>query len=104
MGRKSKFTEAEIRAMLGEVEAGATVRAVCKREGVTEKTFYRWRNRFGDEATLTADGVLAQIQALEDENRRLRALVAELSLENYGLRSAAREKSSSTTPSRPDRR
>jgi putative transposase len=118
MPRKSKYSTDEILAILREASAGATVRAVCKRNGFTEKTFYRWRARFG--AGLTAvpmDRVETSLQGngqgngassglaptaqprfgvreeelrrLQEENRRLKELVADLSLENRDLRSAS---------------
>lgn len=92
MARKSKFTEAEVLAFMKEVEKGLSVRELCRRHGFTEKTFYRWRARFSANLTpVRPEGESSgQLQDLEEENRRLRELVAELSLDNYSLRSTMR--------------
>jgi transposase-like protein len=100
MPRKSKFTTEEVLAILREVADGATVRAVCKRNGFTEKTFYRWRARFGQGLMALPAGARGaaeaprfsprdeEIRRLTEENRQLRELVADLSLENRELRKA----------------
>jgi putative transposase len=104
MPRKSKFSTEEVLAILREVAGGATVRAVCKRNGFTEKTFYRWRTRFGQGLTALpgerASRAAApsdaprfgqrdeEMRRLVEENRQLKELVADLSLENRELRNA----------------
>lgn len=103
MPRKSKFSDAEILALLREAQAGTPVRQICEREGFTAKTFYRWRARFSSalareapHGSLFVETKLRSvvppptlIQQLEEENRRLKELVAELSLDNRALRAAA---------------
>jgi putative transposase len=75
--RPSKFTEAEIVQALQDVRCGATAAAVCRSLGITQTTFYRWRARYDGAALETA----RQVRHLEEENRRLKQLVAELLLE-----------------------
>lgn len=74
--RKSRFTEEQIIGILQEVEAGAEVRAVCRRIGVTEQTFYRWRQKYGGMQVSDA----RRLKQLEEENRRLKRIVADQAL------------------------
>lgn len=81
--KKSKYTEEQIVGILHEVAAGGTtMKDVARRHGVTETTLYRWRAKYGglqvDEAK--------RLKQLEDENRRLKRLVADLSLDNAMLK------------------
>jgi putative transposase len=79
--RKSKFTEEQIIRVLQEVEAGAKVQDVIRKMGVTETTFYRWKAKFGGLDVNEAK----RLRALEDENRRLKTLVADLTLDKQAL-------------------
>lgn len=74
--RKSRFTTDQIIHILQEVEAGAAIREVCRRHGVTETTFHRWRRKFGGLQIPDA----RRLQALEEENRQLKRLVADQAL------------------------
>ena len=74
--KKSRFTEAQIIAILKEAEAGAEVRALTRRHGITETTFYRWRNKYGGMEVSDA----RRLQQLEEENRRLKRIVADQAL------------------------
>lgn len=74
--RRSRFTESEIVGYLKEVEAGARVSELCRRIGVAETTFYRWRKRYGG---LEVDQA-KRLKALEEENRRLKRVFADQAL------------------------
>ena len=74
--RKSRFTEEQIIGILQEVEKGAEARAVCRREGITEQTFYRWRQKYGGMQVSDA----RRLKQLEDENSRLKRIVADQAL------------------------
>ncbi len=79
--RKSKFTEEQIIRALQEVEAGGKVQDVIRKMGVTETTFYRWKAKYGGLEVNEAK----RLRALEDENRRLKTLVADLTLDKQAL-------------------
>jgi putative transposase len=74
--KKSRFTEAEIVAILQEIDRGTNARELCRRHGVTETTFYRWRRKYGGLQVNEA----RRLKALEEENRRLKRLVADQAL------------------------
>jgi putative transposase len=74
--RKSRFTEEQIIGILKEADAGAQISELCRRHGITETTFYRWRKKYGG-----LDGTEARrLKQLEDENRRLKRIVADQAL------------------------
>ena len=74
--KKSRFTEAQIIGILREAEAGAQIRELSRRHGITEQTFYRWRNKYGGMDVSEA----RRLQQLEDENQRLKRIVADQAL------------------------
>ena len=80
--RKSRFTEEQIIAALKEHDAGATARDLCRKLGVSEHTFYRWRSKYGGMEVSDA----RKLKALEEENRRLKHIVADLTLDNQMLK------------------
>ena len=86
--RKSRFTEEQIVSILKLAEAGQKVSDICRQYGISEGTFYRWKARYGG---LDASE-LRRLNQLEDENRRLKQLVADLSLDNAMLKDIASKK------------
>ena len=74
--RKSRFSPEQIIKVLQEVEAGAKIGEVCRRHGITETTFHRWRRKYGGLQIPEA----RRLKALEDENRQLKRLVADQAL------------------------
>jgi putative transposase len=79
--RKSKFTEEQIAFALRQVEGGTAVEQVCRKMGVSEATFYRWKKQFGGMGVVE----LRRLKQLEEENRKLKQLVADLSLDKKML-------------------
>jgi putative transposase len=81
MARK-KYTEEQIIAVLNEAEAGAKTGELCRKHGVSEATFYKWKAKY---AGLTVSE-LKRLRSLEDENRRLKQIVAQQALDNWALK------------------
>ena len=86
--RKSKFTPEQILQALRQAEAGTVVGEICRKLGVTEATFYRWRKTY---AGLDL-GELREVRQLREENRRLKGVVADLTLDKTILREALGKK------------
>lgn len=86
--KKSKFSEEQIAYVLRQVEGGAAVPDVCRQMGVSEATFYIWKKKYAHLGV----SELRQMRALEDENARLKRLVADLSLDKHILTEALRKK------------
>jgi putative transposase len=80
--RKSRFSEEQIIKILKEKEAGGKLADVCRRHGISEPTFYAWKAKFGGMEVNEA----RRLKQLEDENRRLKHLVADLTLDNQALK------------------
>ena len=85
--RRSRFSEEQIVGVLKEHEAGAGTAALCRRHGISQQTFYRWKQKFGG-----LDGAEARrLRALEEENVRLKRLMAEQALDNQALKELLRK-------------
>lgn len=80
--RKTKFTDEQIIAVLREAEAGRPVKELARANGITETTFYRWKAKLGGLPISEAK----RLRHLEDENRRLKHVVADLTLDNQALK------------------
>lgn len=80
--RKSKFTESQIMAILGEGEAGLPVAEVCRKHGLSNATYYQWKSKYAGMSV----GELKRVKDLEAENSRLKRLYAELALENAAIK------------------
>jgi len=85
--RRSRFSEEQIVRVLKEQEAGAATAELCRRHGISEQTFYRWKQKYGG-----LEGSEAKrLKALEEENTRLKRLVAEQALDNQMLKDLLRK-------------
>ena len=79
--RKSRFTERQIVVVLKQAEAGVPVKDLIRKYGISEQTFYRWRKKYGG----LGASELQQLKQLREENRRLKGLVADLTLDKQIL-------------------
>jgi putative transposase len=86
--RPSKFTEAEIVQALRQVKAGTPAVQVCRRLGITQTTFYRWRARHN--GGLASES--SEVRSLRDENQKLKQIVANLLLDKEGSMDFLRKK------------
>lgn len=86
--RKSKYTETQIVGILKEVEGGRQVKDICREYGISDATYYNWKSKYGG---MEASDV-KRMKDLEDENRRLKQMFAELSLEHKILKDIVEKK------------
>ena len=80
--RKSRFTEKQIIAILSEQERGTATAEVCRKHGISEGTFYKWKSNFGGMQVSDAK----KLKSLETENARLKRLLADDMLDNVLLK------------------
>lgn len=85
--KPSRFTEEQIIGILREQEAGASTAEVCRTHGISDATFYKWKARYGGLEVSEA----RRLKALEDENARLKRLLAEAMLDNAALKDLVRK-------------
>ena len=86
--KKSKFTEEQIAYALRQAETGTKVSEVCRKMGVAEATFYNWKKKYGG----LGGSELRRLKQLEEENRQLKKLVADLSLDKQMLQDVIAKK------------
>ena len=80
--RKSRFSESQVMAILGEGEAGLPVAEFCRKHGISNATYYQWKSKY---AGMSANE-LKRVRDLEAENSRLKRMYAELALENAAIK------------------
>lgn len=86
--RKTKFSEQQIAFILRQAEEGVSVGEVCRKAGISEQTYYRWRQKYGG----LMPSEMKRLKQLEEENIRLKRLVADLSLDKEMLQEVVRKK------------
>jgi putative transposase len=86
--KRKRFTEEQIAFALRQAESGTLVEEVCRKMGVSEPTFYRWKKQFAGMGV----SEIRRLKQLEDENARLKKLVADLSLDKTMLQDVLRRK------------
>lgn len=86
--RKSRFTESQIVGILNEVEAGMKVVEVCRKYGITTKTYYVWKSKYGGMSVSD----IKRLKELEAENAKLKKMFAEMALENHALKDLIEKK------------
>jgi putative transposase len=86
--RKSRFSEAQIMGILRQAEGGMAVADLCREHAVSSATFYKWRSKYGGMDA----SMISEMKGIEDENRRLKKMYAELSMQNELLKEALGKK------------
>jgi putative transposase len=86
--KRSRFSEEQIIVILKEQEVGMATAEVCRRHGISPATFYKWKSKFGGMDVSEAK----RLRALEDENAKLKKLLAETMLDNAMLKDLAGKK------------
>ncbi len=86
--KKSRFSEQQIAFILKQAEDGTTVEEVCRKSGISIKTYYRWRSKYGG----LMPSEMKRLKQLEEENVRLKRLVANLSLDKEMLQDVIKRK------------
>lgn len=85
---KKRFTEEQIIRILQEAEAGTKVMDVCRKHGISDATYYNWKAKYWGMTVSDAK----KLKVLEDENRRLKHIVADLTLDNQALKAVVEKK------------
>jgi putative transposase len=80
--KRSRFSEEQIIGILKEHQAGQSAAELCRKHGISDATFYKWRSKYGGMEVSDAK----KLKNLEDENRRLKKLLAEQMLDNSTLK------------------
>jgi putative transposase len=80
--KKTRYLEEQIIGILKEAEAGVPTTELCRKYGISDATYYNWKGKYGGMTT----SEMRRLRQLEDENRRLKQLVADLTLDNQALK------------------
>lgn len=86
--KKTRYTEEQIAFALKQAETGTRVEEVCRKMGISEATFYNWKKKFGGMGVTE----LRRLRQLEEENQRLKRLMADLSLDKEMLQEVIKKK------------
>jgi len=86
--KRSKFSEQQIAYILRQAEEGTPVEEVCRKADISQQTYYRWRRKYGG----LMPSEMKRLKQLEEENQRLKRLVADLSLDKEMLQEVVRKK------------
>jgi putative transposase len=86
--KTSRYSEPQILAILRQAEGGVPVAELCREHGMSDASFYKWRAKYGGMDA----SMVSQMKAIEDENRRLKKMFAELSMQNELLKEALGKK------------
>ena len=86
--RKSRFTETQIVAILKEADAGMKVKDLCRKHGMSDATYYKWKSKYGG---MEASD-LKRVRELESENAKLKRMYADLALENTAMKDVIAKK------------
>jgi putative transposase len=86
--KRKRYTDEQIGFALRQAESGTPVEEICRRMGISEPTFYRWKKKFAGMGVAE----IRRLKQLEDENRKLKQLVADLSLDKTMLQDVLRRK------------
>lgn len=86
--KKSRFTEAQIAMALRQGEAGTPVEEICRKLGISEGSYFRWKKKYGSLGVPE----LRELKQLREENRKLKGLVADLSLDKTIIQEALKKK------------
>lgn len=86
--KRSKFSDAQIAFILRQAEEGTPVEEVCRKAGISQQTYYRWRKKYGG----LMPSEMKRLKQLEEENGRLKRIVADLSLDKEMLQDVIRRK------------
>ena len=86
--RQSRYTEEQVIGVLKEADAGMKVGEICRKHGISDATYYKWKAKYGGLEVSEA----RRLRQLEDENRRLKQIVADLTLDNQALKTVLAKK------------
>jgi putative transposase len=86
--KTSRYTEAQIIAILRQAEGGVPISELCREHGMSDASFYKWRAKYGGMDA----SMVGQMKAMEEENRRLKRMYADLSMQNDLLKEALGKK------------